>query len=82
VGICRTLGATEYLSGIGASRYQTSEDFAVEGVELKYLLPGNSDSGFGSDLLSPYSSVTNVLRFSENLPELLERQFVVRDSAL
>jgi hypothetical protein len=80
VRICRALGATEYLSGGGASIYQTSEDFSVEGIELKYLLAGAKNSDISTTLLSPYSSVTNVLRFGKNLPELLERQYVVGDT--
>lgn len=39
LNICHELGADTYLSGLGARRYQVSEDFIKAGVGLEYLHP-------------------------------------------
>jgi len=36
IAICQALGATEYLSGGGARSYQTAENFAAHGLQLRY----------------------------------------------
>ncbi len=37
IGICKTLGATTYLSGVGAKKYQSSHSFIRAGIDLRYV---------------------------------------------
>jgi len=39
LGLCREVGATRYLSGVGARSYLNEEAFQVAGVELVYRAP-------------------------------------------
>lgn len=36
IGICKKIGASEYISGPNGARYQNDEDFANEGLKLVY----------------------------------------------
>jgi hypothetical protein len=40
VEICRTLGGTAYLSGLGGKKYQDESLFVSEGLEIKYMNEG------------------------------------------
>jgi len=37
INLCKELGASQYLSGMGASAYQNEEDFKTQGIELRYF---------------------------------------------
>lgn len=37
INLCKELGASQYLSGMGASAYQNEDDFKAQGMELRYF---------------------------------------------
>lgn len=37
INLCKELGASQYLSGKGASIYQNEKDFKAQGIELRYF---------------------------------------------
>jgi hypothetical protein len=37
INLCKELGASQYLSGMGASTYQNEEDFKAQGIELRHF---------------------------------------------
>lgn len=80
VALCSALGATEYVSGTGAASYQARESFEASGVELTYLHPSSVLTDATTDLLSPYSGVSTVLKFGHRLPALIREQFECRQS--
>ena len=80
VALCTEIGATEYVSGTGASSYQTRQAFDAVGVELTYLHASPLSAETTSDLLSPYSAAKNVLKYGDRLPGLIREQFECRPS--
>ncbi|MDR3400907.1 MAG: WbqC family protein [Chthoniobacter sp.] len=60
IGICRAVGATEYLSGTGAKSYQTPEKFTEHGIALRYQNYRNQ----------PYSQCHSTSAFTPDLSAL------------
>jgi hypothetical protein len=65
IGICKVLGANEYINAIGGQNLYTYEDFATQGILLRFLETKKTNyTQFKNDFI-PNLSIIDVMMFNE-----------------
>lgn len=64
IGMCRHLGATEYINPIGGLTLYRRERFSAAGLGLRFLRARPVDHARAGDALRPFLSILDVLMFN------------------
>ena len=64
LALCAAMGATTYVNAIGGTELYASEDFAAQGVELRFIRPRPMEyAQFGQPFV-PWLSIVDVMMFN------------------
>jgi len=74
VEICKVLGADEYINAIGGQALYSPEDFAAQGIKLKFLKTGEIRYQQFKNEFVPNLSIIDVMMFNslEEISELMD----------
>jgi len=64
IDICKRVNATTYINAIGGQKLYNREDFAKEGIELKFLQMENIEYRQFNNDFEPYLSIIDILMFN------------------
>ncbi len=75
IEICKVLGANEYINAIGGQNLYTHEDFAIQGIELRFLRTKEINYTQFKDEFVPNLSIIDVMMFNSKnkITKLLSR---------
>jgi hypothetical protein len=75
IEICKVLGADEYINAIGGQALYSPEDFAAQGIQLKFLKTGDIKYQQFMNEFVPNLSIIDVMMFNslEEVKKMLEK---------